>query len=322
MRFVPTLNLESPTASVTKMKSILHCVASIAWLLCSQASGAPLSSSPTSITPVVAPSWLQENLDDPNLIIVDIRTSALYESSHVPGSLSIPFAYDSVWSRAVEGDTLIMPPEDELFPDLSALGFTTEKNVVIVTTTALIPRNLVEATRVAATLQYAGLATNKVGILDGGIEGWVRAGGPTSTDPVTPTPATFTGPMDESVVVERAYVHASLNRLDEGIALVDARPSTAYVDGHIESALSIPLLNIWNEDGTFKPASDLLVLFEAAVGDAPVSATEGEVIVYCFIGLMATSWHFVLTNVLEFENVRLYDGSVEDWTKEYPLVKG
>jgi thiosulfate/3-mercaptopyruvate sulfurtransferase len=271
---------------------------------------------------VVAASWLQENLDDPNLIIVDVRTAALYESSHMPGSLSIPFAYDSLWSRLVEGETLTMPPEDELFPDLSAHGFTTEKNVVIVTSTAQVPRSIVEGTRVAATLQYAGLATNKVGLLDGGFEGWIRAGGDTSIDPVEPTPASFTGPIDESVVVERAYVHASLNRLDEGIALVDARPTTAFTGGHIESALSIPLVNIWNADGTFKPASELLALFEAAVGDAPVSATEGEVIVYCFIGLMATSWHFVLTNVLNFKNVRLYDGSVEDWTKEYPLVTG
>lgn len=303
------------------MKAHWTSVAAFVTLLCSQVSAAPASSHYLfSIPPVVSPSWLEENIYDPQLLVIDIRETAAYDSSHVPGSLSIPFAYDSLWSKFVEGDTLTMPPGEELLPALSEHGLTIGKNVVLVTSTAEIPNGLNQATRVAATLQYAGLATDKVGILDGGFEGWVRAGGEVSSELVTPTPASFEGEIHERVVVDREYVHNSLNKVDEGVVLIDARPSTAFASGHIESAFSIPQIDIWNDDGTFKPANELLELFQNGVGDAPVGPDEGEIIVYCFIGLMATGWHFVLTNVLEFQNVRLYDGSVQDWVKEYPLV--
>ncbi|KEY73206.1 hypothetical protein S7711_10812 [Stachybotrys chartarum IBT 7711] len=215
-----------------------------------------------------------------------------------------------------------MPPEDELFLDLGANGFTTKKNIVIITSTAELPVGVVRATRAAATLQYAGHDITKVGILDGGFEAWDRIGGPTDALPVIPTPAKYYGSVDESFIVDRHYVNSSLNRLEDGIVLVDARPRSAYTDGHIESALSIPLGSILEADGTFRPAADLLALFESTVGSAPVSATNGEVIVYCWIGLMATGWHYTLTNILRFGNVKLYDGSVEDWVKEYPLVTG
>lgn len=294
------------------MKASWQSVVTITSLLYSQVSAIPA---------IISPKWLKDNLLDPELLVIDIRSTSIYDFAHVPGSLSIPFAYDSLWSNFVEGDTLVMPPADEILPALSAQGLTANKNVVLVTSVATMPNGINQATRVAATLQYAGLPVSQVGILDGGFEAWVHACGEKSTDPVTPTPGVFNGPIDETVVVERPYVHASLNKVEEGVVLIDARPSATFAGGHIESALSLPQIDLWNsEDGTFKSIEELWELFEDGIGDAPVGQYEGEIIVYCFIGLMATGWHFVLTNVLEFENVKLYDGSVQDWTKQYGLV--
>ncbi|KFA68428.1 hypothetical protein S40285_09218 [Stachybotrys chlorohalonatus IBT 40285] len=215
-----------------------------------------------------------------------------------------------------------MPSEGELFLDLGANGFTTKKNVVIITSTAELPVGVVRATRTATTLEYAGHDIMKVGILDGGFEAWNRIGGPIDALPVIPTPAKYYGSVDESFIVDRAYVNSSLSRLEDGIVLVDARPSSAYTDGNIESALSIPLASILEANGAFRSAAELLATFESAVGGAPVSATNEEVIVYCWIGLMATGWHYTLTNIPRFGNVKLYDESVEDWVKKYPLVLG
>lgn len=289
-------------------------------LVSSIVTAAPYSVDQT-IPAIVSTAWLSDNIDASNVIVVDIRDAASYASGHIPGSLSIPFAYNSLWGRVESGDTLIMPPGDELLPDLAAQGLTLESSVVIVTATTQVPLNQVQGTRVAAALQYAGLATNQVGLLDGGYAGWVNAGGIISTNPTTPSPAVYDGVVNEAIVVDRAYVHANLNKANDGVVLLDARPTSSYNNGHIESALSLPMINIWNSNAIFKPVQELVALFEAAVGDLPVSKTEGEIIVYCQIGLMATGWYFVLTNVLGFENVRLYDGSIEDWIKEYPLVK-
>ncbi|CAI6342483.1 unnamed protein product [Periconia digitata] len=273
-----------------------------------------------AISPIVSPVWLKDNLNDPFLLVIDIRPEATYAASHVPGALGIPFGYSSLWAEQVEGDTLRMPPAEELLPALAGQGLSANTSVVLVSSVATMPRGMNEATRVAATLQYAGLPTNQVGILDGGYEGWIKNGGEESLDAKVPTPGDFNGPVDETVVVERPEVKASLNKVDEGIVLLDARDTASFDQGHIESALSLPQKNIWNSDGTFKTVDQLWEVYFKGVGDAPVGPDEGEIIVYCFIGLMATGWHFVLTNVLEFENVKLYDGSVQDWTKEYQLV--
>lgn len=213
-----------------------------------------------------------------------------------------------------------MPPADDILPALSTQGLTLEKNVVLVTSTVIVPDDLNNATRVAATLQYAGHAVNKVSILDGGFEGWVGAGGDISNHPVVPKPASYTGHVNNHLIVERAHVHARLNKADEGIVLIDVRPVTEFAQGHIESALSVPQINIWNNNGTFKPAEELLALFENGIDDAPVGPSEGEIIVYCVTGRTATGWHYALTNVLGFRNVKLYDGSIQDWVKEYSLV--
>jgi thiosulfate/3-mercaptopyruvate sulfurtransferase len=303
------------------MASILRGIACVAGLLSATAWAAPISSEPAGISPVVPASWLIDNLDNSNLLVVDIRESALYKTSHIPGSLSIPFASDSLWARSASGDTLMMPPQNELFADFGKHGFTPEKNIVLVTSVEQMPVGIARATRVAATLQYAGFPTSQVGILDGGFQAWVRANGAITAQSTTIVPTEFTGAVDGSFIAEREYVKASVGKLQDGVALMDARSKADYTNGHIESALSLPLAELWKADGTYKSNEELLAVFKSRVGNAPVGVTEGEVIVYCWIGLMATGLHYTLNNVLGFQNVKLYDGSVEDWSKKYPLVR-
>jgi thiosulfate/3-mercaptopyruvate sulfurtransferase len=45
-----------------------------------------------------------------------------------------------------------------------------------------------------------------------------------------------------------------------------------------------------------------------------------EIIVYCGVGGYASSWWFVLTQVLGYENVKIYDGSAQEWAKSYDMV--
>jgi thiosulfate/3-mercaptopyruvate sulfurtransferase len=45
-----------------------------------------------------------------------------------------------------------------------------------------------------------------------------------------------------------------------------------------------------------------------------------EIIVYCGVGGYASSWWFVLTQVLGYENVKIYDGSAQEWAKNYDMV--
>jgi thiosulfate/3-mercaptopyruvate sulfurtransferase len=38
-----------------------------------------------------------------------------------------------------------------------------------------------------------------------------------------------------------------------------------------------------------------------------------EIIVYCGVGGYASAWWFVLTQVLGYEEVRIFDGSAQEW---------
>jgi len=46
-----------------------------------------------------------------------------------------------------------------------------------------------------------------------------------------------------------------------------------------------------------------------------------EIIVYCGVGGYASSWWFVLTQVLGYKNVRIFDSSAQEWVKKgYDMV--
>jgi len=38
------------------------------------------------------------------------------------------------------------------------------------------------------------------------------------------------------------------------------------------------------------------------------------------VGGYASSWWFVLTQALGYQNVKIYDGSAQEWAKNYDMV--
>jgi thiosulfate/3-mercaptopyruvate sulfurtransferase len=46
---------------------------------------------------------------------------------------------------------------------------------------------------------------------------------------------------------------------------------------------------------------------------------KGEIVVYCSTGGKASAWHFVLSRILGFKDVRIYDGSVQEWSSHHEL---
>jgi thiosulfate/3-mercaptopyruvate sulfurtransferase len=46
------------------------------------------------------------------------------------------------------------------------------------------------------------------------------------------------------------------------------------------------------------------------------SGPAREIVVYCGVGGYASAWWFVLTQLLGYENVKVYDGSALEWTQD------
>jgi len=288
------------------------------------------------IDPIVSTDWLEANLGDPDLVILDVRNPDEYAAGHIPGAINSPewmwyinppFGPDTPWME--------LPAPEDVIATIGATGITGDSLVVIVSRTvdSLVYGPAVYAmagaTRVADTLLYAGI--ENVAILDGGYHKWVADGKATSTDPVTPAPVTYDGDVNEAMFVSMDYVQERIGRIWRS-KIVDSRDVDVYFGvtqepwtpypGHIPSATSLPVPWLWTFDeqgiGTHKDTAVLEDMAAGVVG-RQVCGWWGcfprEIIVYCGVGGYASTNYFVLSEVLGYENIKIYDGSAQEWTQ-------
>jgi thiosulfate/3-mercaptopyruvate sulfurtransferase len=64
----------------------------------------------------------------------------------------------------------------------------------------------------------------------------------------------------------------------------------------------------WSTDGRFKPLAELRAYYTSS-GFSP----DSEIITYCAVGGRASQAWFVLTYLLDFPSVRVYDASWIEW---------
>ena len=288
------------------------------------------------IEPIVSTKWLVASMHLKDLVIIDIRSRDAYAAGHIPGSINEPFvtAFDPCTgptSNWIIGSKdclwLELPDANDLMRTIGKLGITGDSRVVIVT--APNPKEppyfgLANATRVADTLIYAGVAN--VAILDGGYPKWAAEGRATNTEVPALSSVTYQAAVNEAMFVP---INDVKKRMSDAI-IIDARDAVVYVGtvtepfaekpGHIPNAKSLPAPWIWNEnpDGTYtyKDTKTLGTMASGVVGD-PGSQ---EIIVYCGVGGYASSWWFVFTQALGYQNVKIYDGAAQEWVKHYDMV--
>jgi thiosulfate/3-mercaptopyruvate sulfurtransferase len=267
------------------------------------------------IDPIVSTEWLAANLNNPQVVAIDIRKIEDYKEGHIPGAVS---AYYGIWTISAEERHTEFPPTDDLFDAIGDLGIKPDSSVVIVCKTYHCFYQVM-APRVLCNLQYAGL--KNLSILDGGQEKWVREGRPISTEPVKPKKTIYSGKINKELHVEKDYVVSRLGKA----TFVDVREPILFSGmkkqefvekaGHIPGAVNLPASEAYTKLGTFKKKEDLEILAVAAVGKDKTR----EIITYCDAGKCCPTWAFILTHVLSYKNVKLYDGSFEEWTKDSSL---
>jgi thiosulfate/3-mercaptopyruvate sulfurtransferase len=307
---------------------------------CSALTSRPEAPSSRMINPIVSTDWLYTNSNLEDLVIVDIRSPADYESSHIPGSVNEPFvtAFDprtgpsSNWIiGSDDGLWLELPDVNNLFGTIGNLGIARDSRVVIVT--APNPKEppffgLANANRVANTLIYAGV--KNVAILDGGYPKWVAEGRTTTKQLPALNSVKYQGKVYETMFAPIDYVKKHIGKA----VIIDTRDTNVYFGttiepfankaGHIPSARSLPAPWIWDlnaDNGTYiyKPSEMLRDVASGVISQSADKKSQ-EIIVYCGVGGYASSWWFVLTQVLGYENVKIYDGSAQEWVRYYDMI--
>jgi thiosulfate/3-mercaptopyruvate sulfurtransferase len=259
------------------------------------------------IPAIVSTEWLVRQLDNPQLKIIDIRPNLQYAKGHIPSSLNVPMSF---WAISKLGLSLELPEDASLRDLIERSGIGSSSWVVIVNNTET-SFSRADATRVAWTCMIAGL--NNVAVLDGGYTKWVKEDRIVSNLSETPNRTTFSEMISKSTIAAKSYVQSRLGKS----RLVDTRIPEDYFGiaskgGHIKGAVNAPTPWMFSKDGTYISEKDLRAMAEGVIG----SNKSKEIIVYCGVGGYASTWWFVLTQILGYRNVKLYDGSMEEWLQD------
>ncbi|MBX9929113.1 MAG: sulfurtransferase [Gemmatimonadaceae bacterium] len=262
---------------------------------------------------LVSTEWLAAHLSDPSLRILESDEDVLlFDLCHIPGAQKIDWHTDL--NDAVVRDYVAPERFAEL---LRARGIDESTPVVLYG-----DKSNWWACYALWVFELFGFTNVK--ILDGGRVKWEAEGRPMTTDVPTFPRTTYTAPARDDARIRTFFADVMAHQTRGG-KLVDVRSPQEYTGerthmpdypqegtlrgGHIPGAVSVPWAKAANPDGSFKPASELRVLYEREQGLAP----NDEIVAYCRIGERSSHTWFVLTYLLGYPNVKNYDGSWTEW---------
>jgi len=272
----------------------------------------PMAALARDVAPIVSTAWLEQNLANPKVVILDVRKVEEYKAGHIPNAVNV---FYGSWAIK-KGDLLNeLPANDDLFDTIGSAGIDQNSIVVLVGKTEAMPDRF-DMTRVAWTLKYAGV--DNVAILDGGFNQWVKDKKSVSMDAVKAKAKAYKGKINKGLFVTKDYVMSRLGKaiiLDtRGPAFYQGKEKLAFVPkvGRIKGAVNLPVGQLYTPEGLYKDQAALLTLATAAVG----ADKTKEIIAYCDTGKTCTAWTFVLADLLGYKDVKIYDGSSMEWLKD------
>tara|TARA_R110002049_G_scaffold13509_3_gene58811 strand:- start:161266 stop:162243 length:978 start_codon:yes stop_codon:yes gene_type:complete len=294
--------------------------------------------------PLVNTDWLADNLE--HVSIIDVRSTGesftsnpVFEKSNNSGVLKlirvgghIPGAH-LVLYKHVRGNQIIngtkvkyvLPGKSAFEKLMQNAGIHQQSNIVVVTN-AENDFDLTMATRMYWQIKYYG--HENVSILNGGTAQWLVDGRDIVTNSENAIKGDWLAKMENTnLLASSEEVIAAID--NDSIQIVDVRPLGQYLGtyksakveekGHIPSAKSYPvdLVATRNTPVKFSSKSELTQLTKALSVDL-----HEDTITYCNSGHMASGAWFVFHEILGMNNIKLYDGSMHQWTAEKrPVVK-
>jgi len=263
----------------------------------------------------VTTQWLAENLQAPDLLVVDgtffmpdegRNAHKEYLDAHIPGAVFFDIDGIADLSSALPH----MLPDTPFFENkMTTLGLNEGTRVVVYDATAFPG-----AARVWWTFRIFGVVDVK--ILEGGLPAWKAEGLPLEAGPVEKPFSKFYGNLDEEHVADASKVLAASKSASHEI--VDARqaqrfrgevaePRPGVRSGHIPGSKNVPWREVVTDDGKLKGKAEI----EKAFVDAGVDLNK-PLLTSCGSGVTAAILLLALEAIGK-KGVTLYDGSWSEW---------
>ena len=237
---------------------------------------------------------LNKMIKDPNVVVVDARSSADYLKTHIKGAVNLDVKL-LCNDTPIEG---ILKDKNTISGIFGKHGISTSKTIVVYCKTG------VRAGRLYWVLKYMGC--KDVRMLDGQMDAWFAGRKAITKVATSPKAVTFTPVLNASLKVDKAYVKSKID--NAGTIIIDTREKVDYDAGHIGNAINIPHESLLN-DKKIKDNASLNSIFK----NAGVSKDK-EIILYCKTSTTAGLAFFIMSSLLDYKNVKIYDGAYSEWS--------
>lgn len=252
-------------------------------------------------------------INQPEVRIIDIRTPKEYKEGHLLGAVNAPYGK---W-RGPASNPGELPALNKLTELVQSLGLTPQTHAVIVSSGAN-DTDFGSAARVYWTLKVLGL--ENLSIANGGIKAWQAAGQVLSSTEPTIARSDFAPKINQSLLISQQQIASDAH--SSRAVLVDARPVeffngetrhvAAKTPGTLPGAVNIAH-SVW-----FKPGTSEVIDASQAKSVAAkfnLANTDKEIVSFCNTGHWAATNWFVLSELVGDQDVKLYAGSMVDWTQ-------
>jgi 3-mercaptopyruvate sulfurtransferase SseA len=249
--------------------------------------------------------WLDKNLSNADVLILDASPGQVYNAQHIPGALSVNLFMYGIQEK----------PAAEVEQIYQSWGISPGKKVVLYDE---------GGSSLAASqfysLYYYGFPVTDILILDGGLFKWKEAGLPVTKDPAPlPHKGTFkiTSLKEDIRVRLPEFLNASgdpdNNALIEGLDANWHFGQVAVFDrsGHIPNGILMPGSDFYNPDKTFKSVEEIKKML-----DYLRVKPENQIYTYCGGGVNASIPFFALKFILQYPKVKLYKESEMGWLQD------
>lgn len=250
-------------------------------------------------------NWVNKNLNNADVIILDASPTHIYKEKHIPGAIS----YD-IFNYG--GQEL---SETEIEKRFQSWGISPGKKIVVYDQGGTI-----FATRLFFSLDYYGFPQKDLFILDGGLSKWQEKELAVTNE-------------QNSEIKKGSYSIKKINEAVKGelpeflTASGDPRNNvllealdpgwhfggTQFFSkpGHIPNAIMLPSDDFYNTDKTFKSSEEIKKMI-----DYLGIKSEQQIYTHCGGGIAASVPYFALKYLLGYPRVKLYIGSQLEWLSD------
>ena len=269
------------------------------------------------LPPLVGADEVVKIIGQPGVVVIDARRKPAYEKEHIPGAISMPF-------------NLFRDPEDLAYKAKYGLLTSPEKAEKIFgnagidnNTRVIIYDGALDDRPFGASLyvQMRSFGLDNVQVMRGGVEKWVQGGGaPLTKDVPAVTPKAFKAKPRPEMAATKDWI---LQNADKVIFL-DMRSFDEYTGlnlagnprgGHASGSYSTNWSDFAGKE-TIKSPQEMLTALKNS--GAPISKDKVYV-TYCNWGLGRGAAGYFYLKLLGFDNVRVYGGAMEEWSKDKDL---